>query len=115
MGFRKATLTLVVGFFACMTVAVSAPLALEKNLVVETGLDTAGVSQKVETEIVAASQATAFALVSNKPASELMERKSTGGIMNSVPFSPALILFGAALGAIFWLGRRRKSENSGWQ
>ncbi len=51
---------------------------------------------------------TTVALFSDKPAKKIAGAVGEESFGSGVPLSPALILFGAALGAIGWLGHSRK-------
>ncbi|MDF2368160.1 hypothetical protein [Sneathiella sp.] len=115
MVFCKVAVTMLTVLFAYVSVAAGAPLALDGNAADKAVAGVTNVNRPIETDVVATHQASAFALVQNKPARDIAESSASGGLMNSVPLSPALLLFGGALGAIFWLGRRRKAENSNWE
>ncbi len=113
--FRKVAVTMLTVLFAYVSVAVGAPLALDGNAADQAVAGITGVNQPIETGAASTHQAAAFVLVQDKVASDFVESTASGGLMNSVPLSPALLLFGGALGAIFWLGRRRRAENSNWK
>jgi hypothetical protein len=110
--FRKVVAMMLTIFFAFTSIAVAAPRALDGATVEKNVTGVTSVSQTVEP---GSSSASAFALVQDKSSAGLAESKSSSGIMNAIPLSPALMLFAGALGAIFWLGRRRKAENSNWE
>ena len=110
--FRKVTVTMLTILFAYISVAVGAPLALDGATVEKAATGVTRGNKLVDT---GTHQASAFALVQDRAAGDLAENKASGGLMKSVPLSPAFLLFAGALGAIFWLGRRRKTENSNWE
>ncbi|MBO0332651.1 hypothetical protein J0X12_03440 [Sneathiella sp. CAU 1612] len=113
--FRKVAIVMLTMLFAYMPVAVGAPLALDGTVAEKAVAGVTSVKQPVDKNIASTHQASAFALLNDKPTSNLVESKNGGGLMNSIPLSPALLLFGGALGAILWLGRRRKAENPDWE
>lgn len=113
--FPKVAITMLTLLFAYVSVAVAAPLALDGSVAEKAVASATSVNQPEDKGIASKHQASAFALLSDKPTGSLVESKAGGGLMNSIPLSPALLLFGGALGAIFWLGRRRKTENSNWE
>lgn len=113
--FRKITVTMLTLLFAYVSVAVGAPLALDGNTADTAVAGVTSVNQPIETGAASTHQAAAFALVQDQTTSSIVENAANDGLMNLVPLSPALLLFGGALGAIFWLGRRRKAEISNWE
>lgn len=113
--FPKVAITMLTLLFAYVSVAVAAPLALDGSVAEKAVASATSVNQPEDKGIASKHQASAFALLSDKPTGSLVESNAGGGLMNSIPLSPALLLFGGALGAIFWLGRRRKTENSNWE
>jgi hypothetical protein len=114
--FRKITVTMLTLLFAYVSVAVGAPLALDGNAADTVVAGVTSVNRSIESGAAASThQAAAFALVQDQTTSSIVENAASDGLLNLVPLSPALLLFGGALGAIFWLGRRRKAAISNWE
>lgn len=99
MLFRNLTATTLILLLAGATISTAAPVTVERTAV----------------SSVDAGQASAFALVKSKSAGSSAEGKSNEEALNFASFSPAALLFGGAIGAIFWLGRRRRQESSNWE
>ncbi len=62
-----------------------------------------------------AHQTSGFVLLNEKKVGNSITGGTSGGLAGFEALSPALLLFGGAIGAIFWLGRQRNSENSNWE
>ncbi len=116
MLFQKFAVTGLAMLLMGAVAASAAPVSVEKASVGVTLPQQPAVGETAEAGALSAHQATAFALFKDKPATDIAEKGTKGGsFMSSVPLPPAVLLFGGALGAIFWLGRRRKQDNSNWE
>lgn len=108
--FRKYVTTalaayLVIGSISGIPLAVGAETQISP--VTAEGVADSGVS--------VAHQTSGFVLLNEKKVGNSITGGTSGGLAGFEALSPALLLFGGAIGAIFWLGRQRNPDNSNWE
>lgn len=116
MRFRDLIATTLILLLTGATISVAASATVERTAVSSVDTMTA---QKVAVEKANSSSVAdagkAFAMVKGKQPASLSDAGSNGESASSISLPPAVLLFGGAIGAIFWLGRRRKQENANWE
>ena len=115
MFFRKFMVAVFMMLVMAAGVAAATPVSVEgSSSALVDRQDLSKVDQTLGTQASSGQQVTAFALYNEKSANDV-EAGTVQKLMSDVPLPPALILFGGALAAIVWLGRRRRSEHSNWE